>query len=90
MGSTILDDLRFRAMDYTAEQRTEDALLFIGSYRYHDIHVLVRSVAENAAITRDKHGKCRVVEWVDMSYSSRFIAEQNVGYWVTLKIRKWS
>lgn len=85
---TMLEALRFKEMHYTAEQRAEDTLLFIGSNRYHDLEVRVLHIAENGVVVVSE-GMHRVVLWQDLSFSSEHIARQNQGRVVLLKIRKW-
>ncbi len=70
--------------------RAEATLIFTSGLRYFEVNVRVLSVAENAIIAADSTGKTRIIRFADCSYASEFIARQNEGRGVMLKIRAWS
>lgn len=57
---------------------------------YHEVTVRVLSITENAVVCRDTGGVERVALLADLSYASEFLARDNVGGCMVLKIRRWA
>lgn len=75
---------------WTDADRAWHTTKFIGmaGLKYYDVEVRIKSIADNAAVVVSE-GQHRVVLWSDMSYASEWIARDNIGRIVLLKIRKW-
>lgn len=64
---------------------------FLGMSRllYHDVIVRVIDFSGNAVRVRDSGNIERIIRREDCSYSSWYIAQDNPGAIVTLKVRAW-
>lgn len=76
---------------WNSEVHVWDTLRFLGSsgMKYYEVNLLVTAVTENAIICKDAGGVQRHIAKQDASYASWYIAQDGVGYWRVLKIRKW-
>lgn len=74
---------------WTAADRARLTKNFIG-IGYSEVECRIKTIADNAAVVIDSGGKSRVILYADMSYASQYIAQQNPGAVVVLKIKAWT
>lgn len=74
---------------WTSADRVRLTKQFIG-IGYTEVQVRIIAIAKNAVEVADATGRKRIIQFKDCSYASEWIARDNIGAIVTLKIRAWT
>jgi len=74
---------------WTANDRARLTKQFIG-IGYTEVEVRIIGIAKNAIEVTDATGRKRIIQFKDCSFASEYIARDNIGSVVTLKIRAWT
>jgi hypothetical protein len=74
---------------WTANDRARLTKNFIG-IGYTEVEVRIIAIAKNAVEVTDATGRKRIIQFKDCSYASEYVARDNIGAIITLKIRAWT
>jgi hypothetical protein len=76
---------------YGPEERARDTDNFLTAtgHKFYPVTVRILTLAENACVVADSGGVQRIIKWPDLSFASEYIARQNPGAIVDLKIKRW-
>lgn len=78
------------APEVRARWQVQETKLFMGKLRYNEVDVMIDFIGEKLIEATDSTGRKRIIQFTDCSFASEYIARQNIGQVVMLKIRAWT